>query len=184
MSLVVGLGSNLGDRRANLARALGLLQGRLGPARASRVYESAAVDLEDQPPFLNMAAEFRPPPMGPRAALGSLLAVERAMGRERTVPKGPRTIDLDLLFLDDLEVREEGLVVPHPRLFERSFVVRPLADLPCWPPLSRRHRFPDSFGTEAVPVAGAPGAGLQDPDKKASFESLEPLSGDLRLLGP
>ena len=120
----VGLGSNLGDRRAALDGALA----RLAPRRVSRVVETAPWGLAQQPPFLNAVAELETD-LEPRALLDRLLDLERSFGRRRDVRWGPRTLDLDLLLYGDRRVREEGLDVPHPRLAERRFVLEGLAEL-------------------------------------------------------
>ena len=120
----VGLGSNLGDRRAALDGALALLE----PRRVSRIVETAPWGLPDQPPFLNAVAEIETK-LPPRALLDRLLDVERHFGRRRDVRWGPRTLDLDLLLYGDRRVSEEGLDVPHPRLAERRFVLEGLAEL-------------------------------------------------------
>lgn len=123
----LGLGSNLGDRGANLRRALAGA-GALGTVTAlSTVYESEPVGYTDQPPFWNMAARLRTE-VPPRPLLAALKEVERAVGREPTFPGGPRVIDIDLLLYDEEHVRE-GLEVPHPRMLERAFVLRPLVEL-------------------------------------------------------
>jgi len=120
----VGLGSNLGDRRAALDGALAVLE----PRRVSRIVETAPWGLLDQPPFLNAVAEIETE-LEPRALLDLLLDVERRFGRRRDVRWGPRTLDLDLLLYGDRRVSEEGLDVPHPRLAERRFVLEGLAEL-------------------------------------------------------
>jgi len=128
----VGLGSNLGDREANLRRAvdeLGALPGT-DVVGVSRLRDTAPVGIRDQPHFLNGAVELATS-LEPHELLAGLMRVERALGRDRSgVPKGgPRTIDLDLLLYDDAEIEEPGLQLPHPRLAERRFVLEPLADL-------------------------------------------------------
>lgn len=120
----VGLGSNLGDRRAALDGAVALL----APRRVSRVVETAPWGLAEQPPFLNAVAEIETG-LEPRALLDRLLEVERRFGRRRDLRWGPRTLDLDLLIYGDRRIREEGLDVPHPRLAERRFVLEGLAEL-------------------------------------------------------
>jgi 2-amino-4-hydroxy-6-hydroxymethyldihydropteridine diphosphokinase len=121
----VGLGSNLGDREALIRRAAELI----GAVRLSRVIETEPWGYEQQPRFLNAVAEVDTPLLA-RAFLDLLLEVERRLGRERIGPQwGPRTIDLDLLLYGDDEIDEPGLVVPHPRLEERLFVLEPLAEL-------------------------------------------------------
>ena len=122
----VALGSNLGDRAGNLHAAIERL-GALGTVEAvSPFVDTAPVGYTDQPRFLNAAVRLRTE-LAPRDLLDSLLAVEAALGRVRTIRWGPRTIDLDLLLYDDRVVDEPGLMVPHPRLHERRFVLEPLA---------------------------------------------------------
>jgi 2-amino-4-hydroxy-6-hydroxymethyldihydropteridine diphosphokinase len=126
----VGLGANLGDREGAIRAALRLLGAREGirVVAVSSLRETDPVGVLDQPRFLNGAAEVETD-LGPRALLDALLDVERALGRERAERWGPRTIDLDLLAFDDLELDEPGLTLPHPRLHERRFALEPLAEL-------------------------------------------------------
>ena len=121
----VGLGSNLGDREALIRRAAELI----GARRLSSLLETEPWGYADQPMFLNAVAEVDTP-LEPRALLDLLLDVERRLGRERVGPRwGPRTIDLDLLLYGDRLIAEPGLVVPHPGLATRRFVLEPLAEL-------------------------------------------------------
>jgi len=123
----IGLGSNLGDREAALRGALELLGEDVVAVSSFR--ETEPVGYLDQPAFLNAAAALETG-LEPRALLERLLGVERELGRTREGPRhGPRTIDLDLLVYDDRVIDEPGLVVPHPRLAERRFVLEPLAEL-------------------------------------------------------
>ena len=127
----VGLGANLGDREGTLRRALSLLgaSGGIDVAAVSTFRETEPVGYLDQPPFLNGAARLETR-LSPRELLAALLQVEQELGRDRSGPRfGPRTIDLDLLLYGALELAEEGLTVPHPRLHERRFVLEPLAEL-------------------------------------------------------
>jgi 2-amino-4-hydroxy-6-hydroxymethyldihydropteridine diphosphokinase len=96
--------------------------------RVSSIYETEPVGLKEQPWFLNTVAEFESS-LPPRELLNRALLVEQALGRVRTVPNGPRTIDVDLLLCGDLVVRKDDLVVPHPRYRERRFVLDPLLEL-------------------------------------------------------
>ena len=130
MRAYVGAGSNLGDREAYLDGALARLRERC-PVRSSPIYETVpAGPVVDQPPFLNAVFEMDlEEGVGPRSLLDELRALERAAGRERQTPQGPRTLDLDLLFYGDQILEAEGLVLPHPRLHQRAFVLVPLADL-------------------------------------------------------
>jgi 2-amino-4-hydroxy-6-hydroxymethyldihydropteridine diphosphokinase len=127
----VGLGANIGSRRATLKRALELLDEEDGieVVAVSRFRETDPVGFVDQPRFLNAAAALETD-LPPRELLDRLLAVERALGRTRDGPRfGPRTVDLDLLLYDEERVDEPGLEVPHPRLHERRFALEPLAEL-------------------------------------------------------
>ena len=121
----VGLGSNLGDREELIRRAAELI----GAVRLSTLIETDPWGYENQPRFLNAVAEIETT-LSPRQLLDHLLDVERRLGRERIGPRwGPRTIDLDLLLYGDEVIDEPGLVVPHPRIAERRFVLEPLAEL-------------------------------------------------------
>jgi 2-amino-4-hydroxy-6-hydroxymethyldihydropteridine diphosphokinase len=120
----VGLGSNLGDRRAMIAGALEALK----PRRVSSVIETEPWGRADQPRFLNAVAELETE-LPPDDLLRKLLDVECGLGRIRRERWGPRTIDLDLLLYGDRELSSEGLVIPHPRLRERRFVLEGLLEL-------------------------------------------------------
>jgi len=127
----VGLGANLGDREGTLRRALELLAARDGVTvdAVSTLRETEPVGYLDQPLFLNGVVRVETE-LPPRELLATLLEVERELGRDRSGRRfGPRTVDLDLLLYDDVELDEEGLTVPHPRLHERRFVLEPLAEL-------------------------------------------------------
>ncbi len=124
----LGLGSNLGDRLANLRAGLEEIQRRAGPAYTSLAYETHPVGIVDQPAFLNAACRIETH-LSPDDLLGAMLATEAAQGRVRTVRAGPRILDLDLLLYDDLVVDEPGLIIPHPRMRERAFVLVPLAEI-------------------------------------------------------
>jgi 2-amino-4-hydroxy-6-hydroxymethyldihydropteridine diphosphokinase len=128
----VGIGSNLGDSRPLIAAALELLGAEEGVEvlAVSTLRETDPVGYEDQPRFLNGAAELETE-LGPRDLLARLLVIERQLGRVRGEGRrfGPRTIDLDLLLYGQETVDEPGLEVPHPRLHERRFALEPLAEL-------------------------------------------------------
>ena len=130
----LGLGANLGDRSANLAGAIRELAARPGfrAIRRSGLYETAPVGVTDQPPFLNAVLEAETT-LDPPALLALLKRVEARLGRELGPRWGPRPIDLDILLYGDAHVETAGLTVPHPRLWERAFVLAPLADIaPDW----------------------------------------------------
>jgi 2-amino-4-hydroxy-6-hydroxymethyldihydropteridine diphosphokinase len=126
----VGLGSNLGDREGHLRRAVLELRDAIALERVSSIWLTQPVGVREQPAFYNAVLSGRTA-LAPRALLDALLLVEAAMGRRRdaSVPMGPRTIDLDLLVYDGLEVDEPGLTLPHPRMLGRRFVLAPLAEI-------------------------------------------------------
>lgn len=124
----LGLGSNLGDRRANLQAALRSLRRAGSVVRVSSLYETAPVGPE-QPMFYNAACEFETD-MRPRELLRFVQGVEREMGRRRDDERwGPRPIDIDILLYGDEVVDEEGLVIPHPEMRSRAFVLVALAEI-------------------------------------------------------
>ena len=125
----LGLGSNLGERERMLQEALDRLHcADLRIRRVSAVYETEPQELRQQPWFLNLVAEGETE-LFPLQLLRRTSAVEKALGRRRTVPKGPRAIDIDILLFGRFVVETPALTVPHPRLAERRFVLAPLADL-------------------------------------------------------
>ena len=126
----IALGSNLGDRRANLARAVERLSLVLSDLALSSTLETVPVGegLEHDPLFLNAAA-VGTTMLDARGLLDELLSIERDLGRERPYPGAARTIDLDLILLDDVVIAEPGLQVPHPRFRARRFVLEPLAEI-------------------------------------------------------
>lgn len=135
MIAYLGLGSNLGDRLANLQRAVDLVARTDGVAvlRSSRVYETDPVG-PPQPDYLNAVIEVATS-LPPDALLEACLRVEAGMGRVRAERWGPRIIDLDLLTYGEQAIEEPGLSVPHPRMHERLFVLAPLLELEANPPL-------------------------------------------------
>ena len=125
----VALGSNLGDRGRNLAAGLsGLEAVGLEPVALSSVWETEPVDSPSPRWFWNMVAKLHTA-AGPFEILERLLAVERGVGRQRAERNGPRTLDLDLLLLGRLVVRDPRLELPHPRMWRRRFVLEPLVEL-------------------------------------------------------
>ena len=126
----VALGSNVGDREANLELALLRMDEELDLMACSTFLETDPVGVTDQPRFLNAVAELRTD-LPARELLERLLEIERELGRDRSQERrfGPRTLDLDLLLYGDETIDEPGLTVPHPRLHERRFVLDPLYEL-------------------------------------------------------
>lgn len=124
----LSLGSNVGDRAANLNTAIHHL-GRLGKVVAvSSFYETEPVELATQPWFLNCVLRLDTEKM-PRQLLNGVLAIEREMGRRRRQKKGPRNIDIDILLFGNSAVEAKGLTIPHPAMHERRFVLEPLAEI-------------------------------------------------------
>ncbi|HUI83592.1 MAG TPA: 2-amino-4-hydroxy-6-hydroxymethyldihydropteridine diphosphokinase [Candidatus Binatia bacterium] len=124
----LSLGSNVGDRDANLRTAIGKLA-ELGEVLAiSSFYETEPVELSAQPWFLNCALALRTHLM-PRRFLAKMLTIEQQMGRRRTQPKGPRTIDIDILLFGNSIISAAQLKVPHPAMHQRRFVLEPLAEI-------------------------------------------------------
>lgn len=126
--LAIALGSNLGDRAENLRRAWRELCQHLQPQRASQIYETSPAEVVDQPPFFNAVASFASTE-SPEDLLKLCLNIEARFGRQRLVPKGPRILDLDLLFVGDLRRSTPPLTLPHPRMLRRAFVMIPLAEI-------------------------------------------------------
>jgi 2-amino-4-hydroxy-6-hydroxymethyldihydropteridine diphosphokinase len=124
----IALGANLGDRRANLAQALRLLPPEVQVEAVSALYESPPQPPSPPPSYLNTACRAVTE-LTPEALLAHLKGIEAAMGRTDTGRWGPRPIDLDIALYDDLVLDSETLVIPHPRLAERAFVLRPLLDI-------------------------------------------------------
>lgn len=136
MQAYLGLGSNLGDRLANLQDGVRALDARLGikVVRSSRVYETDPVGGPPQPEYLNAVVEVETS-LAPRELLDACRAVEEDLGRVRGERWGPRTIDVDVLTYGDEEIDESDLTIPHARMHERGFVLAPLLELTRDPPL-------------------------------------------------
>jgi len=130
MKLVyLGLGSNVGDREGSLSAAVAQLAASdLRILRVSSVYETEPVEYTDQRYFFNLVVEAETG-LFPMQLLWRVGKIERALGRVRTIPKGPRVIDIDILLYARAVIRTPALQVPHPRMAERRFVLAPLAEL-------------------------------------------------------
>jgi 2-amino-4-hydroxy-6-hydroxymethyldihydropteridine diphosphokinase len=127
-TVYLSLGSNLGNRAANLNVAIERLR-ELGQVRVvSSFYETEPVDLANQPWFLNCAVALETEMM-PRRLLRSVMGIEQALGRRRLQVKGPRTIDIDILLFGNSVVDTAELIIPHPALHERRFVLEPLNEI-------------------------------------------------------
>lgn len=128
----VGLGSNLGDRQQQVTRAMDLLAGMPGirGLRSSSLYESEPWGFKDQPPFVNAVARVETD-LGPLQLMILLRRIEAMLGRTPTFRWGPREIDLDLLLYGSCQIQRRGLIVPHPSMHQRAFVLEPLREV--WP---------------------------------------------------
>jgi 2-amino-4-hydroxy-6-hydroxymethyldihydropteridine diphosphokinase len=124
----LALGSNLGDRQANLKQAIASLSPQMEVKAKSRVYETPPWGYTDQPKFLNQVVKVDTY-VGPEPLLKHLKRLEIALGRVPSFQNGPRLIDIDILFYDDLVLNKPSLVIPHPQLHERAFVLMPLNDI-------------------------------------------------------
>jgi 2-amino-4-hydroxy-6-hydroxymethyldihydropteridine diphosphokinase len=124
----LSLGSNLGNRLANLQEAITALQPKIHLLAQSSVYETEPWGYSDQPLFLNLALKGSTE-LNPHELLSFVKEVEASMGRKETFRFGPRLIDLDILFYDDLILDSPSLIIPHPRIIERAFVLVPLAEI-------------------------------------------------------
>lgn len=130
--VAVALGSNMGDREAHLAFALGRLRPLLTGLQCSTWHDTTAIGPGEQPRYLN-GAVVGGTTLGARAFLDALLAIEVARGRERPFRDAPRTLDLDLILYGSAIIDEPGLRIPHPRFRQRRFVLGPLAEVaPDW----------------------------------------------------
>jgi 2-amino-4-hydroxy-6-hydroxymethyldihydropteridine diphosphokinase len=129
MKIAIALGSNLGDREAHLRNAIEALESAFSHLRVSSFYETEPVDVPGPAPmFLNAAATGESELSAP-AVLDLLLTIEQQLGRERPYAGASRTIDLDLILYGESVINAPGLIVPHPRLRERRFVLEPLAEI-------------------------------------------------------
>ena len=124
----LSLGSNLGDRQVNLRNAIGRLLELGDVLEVSSLYNTEPVEFIDQPWFLNCAVAVRTE-LIPREFLAGILSIEKAMGRQRIQPKGPRLIDIDILLFGAAHINTPQLTVPHPAMAERRFVLEPLAEI-------------------------------------------------------
>lgn len=127
--IYVALGSNIGERAFYLSKAIHEMESSgLHVTKQSTVYETAPVGYLDQPSFYNMVVEVTSS-LSAEAVLARLQQIEQALGRERLFKNGPRTIDLDILIYNGEDIQSKHLTVPHPRMYERAFVLAPLAEI-------------------------------------------------------
>ena len=127
--MILALGSNLGDKVANLTNAITCVRQHFTIAEISRVYQSVPVGFLDQPDFYNLVMACDPSSSSPLECLEILQKIGNDLGRTRIIPQGPRIIDIDLLFFDTMKIHTPELVIPHPQWHLRSFTVYPLLEL-------------------------------------------------------
>jgi 2-amino-4-hydroxy-6-hydroxymethyldihydropteridine diphosphokinase len=129
-NVFIGLGSNLADPQAQVSQALQELDAlpQVRVVRCSSLYRSAPVGYLEQPDFINAVAQLHTA-LSPRALLDALLALEQRCGRTREFINAPRTLDLDVLLYDDVQLHEHGLTIPHPQMHLRAFVLQPLLEI-------------------------------------------------------
>jgi len=152
MSLIIALGSNIGESIQTLNEAKKILSDQFGLIAESRIYRSVAVDYENQPDFFNQVIELRLPALTPQETMDFLLNLEKDFGRSRDIPKGPRTLDLDIIFWAQETIQTDTLIVPHPRWIERSFVIKPLQELPFFHSIEKCFIIPKTFNVDAFPI--------------------------------
>ncbi len=152
MSLIIATGANLGLPLVQLELAKTELQQHFELIAQSRIYKSAAVDYQNQPDFYNQVLEFKIPTISPEETIHLLMEIEKKLGRTREIFRGPRLIDIDIIFWGQKRLELEFLVIPHPRWDQRSFVVRPLQELPFFKTIEKCFTIPKSFEVEAFPV--------------------------------
>lgn len=128
MDVYLGLGSNLGDRQANLAQAVELLGQRLDIEKVSSIYETEPVGYKDQPLFLNAVCRVQTD-IGPLQLLSLVKGIEASMGRVPNFSDGPRPIDIDIILYGDMVMLDPELSIPHPRIAQRAFVLIPLLEI-------------------------------------------------------
>jgi 2-amino-4-hydroxy-6-hydroxymethyldihydropteridine diphosphokinase len=129
MKYFLGLGSNLGDRAENLKRAIAFLEkDGCRIVKVSSIYETQPTDYIDQPWFLNQVIEIETE-LNNRFLFSLLKKIEKKLGRKKTIPKGPRTIDIDILLCEMNVIKTKKLIIPHPMLEKRNFVLIPLAEI-------------------------------------------------------
>jgi 2-amino-4-hydroxy-6-hydroxymethyldihydropteridine diphosphokinase len=152
MSLIIATGSNLGDSQILLKKAMLRIALDFQFIANSRVYRSEAVDYENQPDFFNQVLEFTLPKISPLQTMSMLLEIEKEFGRSRIISKGPRTLDLDIIFWGIETVDVPALTIPHPRWQDRSFVVKPLQELPFFKTIEKCFTIPKTFTIDASPI--------------------------------
>ena len=153
MSLIIALGSNIGDKKKNLIEAKELINKKFQFISESRIYQSEPVDYLEQDVFYNQVLEYElPKDSDPLEAWEKLRSVEIEMGRNKVIPKGPRNIDVDIIFWGIESFNYKNLVIPHLSWNLRSFVVKPLLELPFAEVVKQKFNIPEEFDSSAEPI--------------------------------
>lgn len=150
--MILATGANQGRPLQQLEQARTLLAQKFTLLESSRIYTSKAVDYENQPDFYNQVLLFEKPASTAINTMRLLLEIEAALGRKRIISRGPRTIDIDMIFFGQEQLNDSQLILPHPRFLQRSFVIRPMLELSIADWLHDNYHIPDSFDTEASPI--------------------------------
>ena len=124
----IGIGSNVGDKEENIRKAIRLMKEKCKILKVSSLYQTEPMYYKNQDWFLNCAAKIETK-LNPQELLSFLQSIEKKIGRIRTIKNGPRTIDLDILFYNGKIIKSNNLIIPHPRLHERLFVLYPLKEI-------------------------------------------------------
>ena len=127
-NVFIGIGSNIGNKEGNIRKAIGLIKKKCKILKASSLYETEPVGYKEQDWFLNCAIEIDTK-LNPLELLNFLQSIEKKLKRAKTIKNSPRIIDLDILFYSNKIIKEKNLIVPHPRLHERLFVLEPLKEI-------------------------------------------------------
>ena len=152
MSLIIATGSNLGDKEQYLRIAKNEISKEFKFIAESRVFVSEAIEYLNQPDFYNQMLEFELPKLSPLETLHKLLAIEKDLGRTRDIDKGPRTVDIDIIFWGTIKVNLEELTIPHPAWNQRSFVIEPLRELPYFKTIEKHFIIPNTLNNSAKPI--------------------------------
>lgn len=151
IEVALGLGSNLGDRHSNLEQAVKLLSESYSFSELSSLYESDPVDFLEQDCFLNQVAIIQvEKDLDPLQLLSFVQSIEKKMGRTKIIDKGPRNIDIDILFMEKKTFKNSQLIIPHPAISSRSFVCLPLLETKFAEKLKGFYQFPTKFPSKCA----------------------------------
>lgn len=153
MSLILALGSNLGDKRKNLIKAHEEINKHFEVLAKSKIYQSEPVEYLEQNDFFNQVIECQLPSVSPLETWKVLKGIEEKLGRNKIIPKGPRNIDIDIIFWQTQKFEFPELTIPHKSWQERSFVVKPLKELPYFSEIQKVFSIPENFASSATPIS-------------------------------